>query len=154
MKNLISQVVLLFFFGNTFAQQHVPVKINTQSKYNSSSRVFYTWNEEKQAYDPKDSEFENSVIVIRELNSKGNGYISISLNDDSIVRVFHGSIISVSVDENDISTWVIRSKDARGKVVLDPRKNIITYSYESNDTRYLKVFVFNIVYEQEEQEEN
>ena len=32
MKNLISQVVLLFFFGNTFAQQQVPVKINTQSK--------------------------------------------------------------------------------------------------------------------------
>ncbi len=154
MKNLISQVVLLFFFGNTFAQQQVLVKINTQSKYNSSSRVFYTWNEEKQVYDPKDSEFENSVIVIRELNSKGNGYISISLNDDSIVRVFHGSIISVSVDENDISTWVIRSKDARGKVVLDPRKNIITYSYESNDTQYLKVFVFNIVYDQEEKEEN
>ena len=154
MKNLISQVVLLFFFGNTFAQQQVLVKINTQSKYNSSSRVFYTWNEEKQVYDPKDSEFENSVIVIRELNSKGNGYISISLNDDSIVRVFHGSIISVSVDEIDISTWVIRSKDARGKVVLDPRKNIITYSYESNDTQYLKVFVFNIVYDQEEKEEN
>ena len=102
----------------------------------------------------RETEFENSVIVIRELNSKGNGYISISLNDDSIVRVFHGSIISVSVDENDISTWVIRSKDARGKVVLDPRKNIITYSYESNDTRYLKVFVFNIVYEHDEQEEN
>ena len=154
MKNLISQVVLLFFFGNTFAQQQVLVKINTQSKYNSSSRVFYTWNEEKQVYDPKDSEFENSVIVIRELNSKGNGYISISLNDDSIVRVFHGSIISVSVDENDISTWVIRSKDARGKVVLDPRKNIITYSYESNDTQYLKVFVFNIVYDQIEVDEN
>lgn len=152
MKNIIGLLFLLFFYVNTFAQQ-IPVKINNQSKYNSSSRVFYAWNEEKQVYDPKDSEFENSVIVIRELNSKGNGYISISLNDDSIVRVFHGSIISVSVDENDISTWVIRSKDARGKVVLDPHKNIITYSYESNDARYLKVFVFNIVYDQEEQEE-
>lgn len=128
----------------------MPVRVNDQSRYNSSSRIFYVWSDEKQSYVAKDSEFENSIIDIREINSRNNGYIIISLNDDSIVRVFHGSIISYTVDDNDISTWVIRSKIARGKVVLDPHKNIITYSYESDETRYLKVFVFNIVYDQEE----
>lgn len=134
--------------------QQMPVKVNDQSRYKSNSRIFYVWSDAKDAYDPKDSEFENSIIDIREIGSRSNGYIVISLNDDGKVRLYHGSIISFNVDENGLSTWVMRSKNARGKLVLDPDKKILTYSYESNEKRYLKIFVFNITYDEEEDIQN
>lgn len=134
-----------------FAQQP-PIKANDQSRYHSDSRIFYTWSDEKDAYEPKDSELENSIIEIREIGTRSNGYIIISLNDDGKVRLYHGSIVSYSVDENGGSTWVMRSKFARGKLVLDPANKTFTYSYESNEKRYLKIFVFKIVYDEEEQE--
>jgi hypothetical protein len=79
-------------------------------------------------------------------------YIIISINDDGKVRLYHGSIVSYSVDENGLSTWVMRSKFARGKLVLDPVNKTFTYSYESNDKRYLKIFVFKIANDEEELE--
>lgn len=145
--------ILFFLFLSSllFAQQ-LPIKANDQSRYHSDSRIFYTWNDEKDAYVPIDSELENSIIEIREIGTKSNGYIIISLNDDGKVRLYHGSIVSYSVDENGLSTWVMRSKFTRGKLVLDPANKTFTYSYESNDKRYLKIFVFKIANDEEELE--
>ena len=145
--------ILLFLLLSPllFAQQ-APVKANDQSRYHSNSRIFYLWSDEKDAYEPKDSELENSIIEIREIGTKSNGYVIISLNDDGKVRLFHGSIISYSVDENGLSTWIMRSKFARGQLVLDPANKTFTYSYESNEKRYLKIFVFKITYDEEEEE--
>jgi hypothetical protein len=119
-------------------------RVNEQTRYNSESRLFYVWNEAKDAYDQKDTEFENSIIDIREINTHGNGYIIISLVDDGKARLYHGSIISYERDENGNSVWVMRSKNARGKLVLDAKARKMTYSFESNEKRYVKVFVFNL----------
>ena len=138
-------IFFLLFSESVFCQiseANAPVRINEQTRYNSESRVFYKWNEATQVYDAKDSEFENSIIDVREIDSKKNGYVVISLTDDGKVRSFHGSIISYSQDEEGNPTWILRSKNARGKVVLNPKKMTVTYSYESNGDRYLKIFVF------------
>ena len=133
----------LLLFVNIIMLAQV-TKVNEQTRYFSDSRLFYVWNEEKQAYDLRDTEFENSLIDIREIGSKSNGYILISLVDDGDVRTYHGSIVSHNNDENGLSTWIMRSKNARGKVVFDPAKKNFTYSYESNEKRYVKIFVFSL----------
>lgn len=143
--------LLSFFFSfftiATIAQiAPPPEKVNEQRRFYSDNRLFYTWNEETQVYEIKDTEYENSIIEIREMGAKSNGYIILSLNDDATVRLHHGSIVGYEVDENGISKWSIRSKFARGKVVLDPEKKTVTFSYDSDkNKRYLKIFVFNLV---------
>lgn len=150
MMKIISSILFLFLSVSGFSQ--APVRINEQTRYNSDSRVFYKWNEATKVYDPKDSEFENSIIDVREIESRKKGYIIISLTDDGKVRTYHGSIIDYSQDEEGNSTWVIRSKNARGKVVLNPKKRTVTYSFESNGDRYLKIFVFYLTLKIDEQE--
>jgi len=126
--------------------QTMPAKVNEQRRFNSDSRLFYGWNQEKSAYDLIDTEYENSVIDIREINTKNSGYIAICLTDDGKTRLYHGSIVNFSVDDDGIATWVMRSKNARGKLVLNPSKKQIIYSFESNETRYVKIFVFNLFF--------
>ena len=43
-----------------------------------------------------------------------------------------------------MSNWVLRSKNARGKLAFDAVKKSFTYSYESNEKRYVKIFVFSL----------
>lgn len=128
----------------------MPTKLNDQRRFQSDTRLFYAWNQEKDAYDLKDTEYETSVIDIREINTKNSGYIVLALTDDGKTRLYHGSIVSYSVDDEGISTWILRSKSARGKVSLDHKKKKITYSFESNETRYVKIFVFNLFFEGDE----
>jgi hypothetical protein len=145
MKKLIT---CLFFSMSFFAlSQTMPEKLNDQRRFLSDSRLFYVWNQEKDAYDLKDVEYETSVIDIREINTKSNGYIAIALTDDGKTRLYHGSIVNYSDDEEGISTWILRSKSARGKLSLDHKKKKITYSFESNEKRYVKIFVFNLFFE-------
>jgi len=147
--------IFVFLFISTVFIAHSQVtKVNDQLRYKSDNRLFYVWNEEKDGYDLKDTEFENSIIDVREIGSKSNGYIVISLNDDGKVRLYHGSIISYNIDENGLTTWVLRSKNARGKLVLDPDKKTMTYSFESNEKRYVKIFIFKLSVEDEEVENN
>lgn len=142
--------IFIFFITFCISAQTMPTKLNDQRRFHSDSRLFYTWNQERDAYDLKDTEYETSVIDIREINSKNSGYIVIALTDDGKTRLYHGSIINYSVDEEGISTWILRSKSARGKLSLDHKKKRITYSYESNETRYVKIFVFNLFFEGDE----
>lgn len=148
MKKLIAA---LFIFSSWLTMaQTMPEKINDQRRFYSDSRLFYVWNEQKEAYDLRDTEYESSVIDIREINTKSNGYIVIALTDDGKTRLYHGSIINYSVDEDGISTWILRSKNTRGKFSLDHKKKKITYSFESNEARYVKIFVFNLYFEGEQ----
>ena len=145
MKKLITS---LFFSMSFFAlSQTMPEKLNDQRRFFSDSRLFYAWNQEKDAYDLKDVEYETSVIDIREINTKSNGYIAIALTDDGKTRLYHGSIVNYSDEKEGISTWILRSKSARGKLSLDHKKKKITYSFESNEKRYVKIFVFNLFFE-------
>lgn len=146
MKNLI--LCFLLFTGSMISAQNMPPRVNEQTRYVSDSRMFYVWNEQKQAYDLKDTEYEYSIIDIREINAHNSGYIAISLTDDGKSRLYHGSIISFTVDEEGSSVWVMRSKNARGKLVFNPVKKTLTYSYESNEQRYVKIFVFNLQLEE------
>lgn len=156
MKHIALVFLLLsgsFLFSQTLPEGTVPTRVNEQRRYNSDSRLFYVWNEQKDAYDLRDTEYESSIIDIREINSHNNGYIVIALTDDGKTRLYHGSIISFSVDEEGNGTWVMRSKNARGKLVMNPKKKIFTYSYESNEQRYVKIFVFNLQLEDTAKEE-
>lgn len=134
-----------------FAQEQ-PERVNDQKRYKSDSRMFYVWNDTRDAYDLRDNEFENSVIDIREIGSRSNGYIMIALTDDGKVRTYHGSIAGFTIDEEGNSTWTMRSKNARGKLVLNAKKKTLTYSYESNEKRYVKIFVFHIADDDEERD--
>jgi len=149
MKNIFTCLFLLFsgivLGQNLPSAPAMPTRINEQTRYNSDSRLFYTWNPGKDAYDLKDTEFETSIIDIREINTHNSGYIILALTDDGKTRLYHGSIISFTTDEDGNSTWVMRSKNARGKLVFNPNKKTFTYSYESNEERYMKIFVFNIL---------
>ncbi|RZJ65243.1 MAG: hypothetical protein EOO50_14545 [Flavobacterium sp.] len=116
---------------------------DTQSRYNSNFRQFYMWNEQKQAYELKDTEEEHSIIDIREQINKNSGYVVISMTDDAKTRMYHGNITAYK-QENGESTWSLRSKVLKSKIVLDPVKRTITYSYEANDERYMKIFVFKL----------
>ena len=150
MKKIIALSLLLYSTG-VFAQP--PEKVNDQKRYQSDNRMFYVWNEERDAYDLRDTEFENSVIDIREIGSRSNGYIMIALTDDGKIRTYHGSIAGFTIADDGNSTWTMRSKNARGKLVLDPKKKTLTYSYESNEERYVKIFIFNLFIEPTEKSE-
>jgi len=139
-------ISLLLVISAAVTAQTMPAKVNEQRRFNSDSRLFYVWNPERDAYDLKYTEYETSVIDIREINTKSNGYIVISMTDDGKTRLYHGSIINYSIDDDGVATWILRSKSARGKVALDPKKKRITYSFESNETRYVKIFVFNLFF--------
>ena len=138
MKKIILLIGLFIFSFNIHAQ------IDNQTRFYSDNRLYYTWNEEKQDYDLAETEYENSVIEIREMGTKNNGYIIISVNDDSKLRLYHGSIKNYSVNENKEAVWIMRSKNTRGKLMYDDLKKTISYSYESDGKRYLKVYVFSL----------
>lgn len=136
MKNNLL-LFLLFISGATFAQ------VDTQTRYISDSRQFYMWSDAKDGYELKETEYENSLIDIREIGSKSNGYVVISLTDNGVVRMYHGSITDFSTKDKE-GSWSLRSKVLQGKLTYNPEKNQFTYMYEAGDKRYNKIFIFNV----------
>ncbi len=136
MKQLLS-LALLLCFAIGYSQK------DAQTRYNSNYRQFYVWNEEKQTYELKDTEYEHSVIDVREINASNNGYVVISMTDDAKTRMYHGSITGFRVDGTE-NIWSLRSKILKAKLVYDPLKDTFTYSYEANGDRYMKIFVFKL----------
>lgn len=116
---------------------------DSQARYVSNFRQFYMWNEEKQTYELKDTEEEHSIIDIREQINKNSGYVVICMTDDAKTRMYHGNITGYKY-ENGESTWSLRSKVLKSKAVLNAEKRTLTYSYEANDERYMKIFVFKL----------
>lgn len=103
------------------------------------------WNDERQTYELRDTEYEHSVIDIREINAKNNGYIAISMTDDAKTRMYHGTITGFQKSDAE-STWALRSKILKSKLVLNTKENTVTYSYEADQEkqRYMKIFVFRL----------
>lgn len=140
MKNLYLFFVVLFTI-TSYSQT------NTQNRYQSGNRLYYVWSEAKEDYEPIEEEFEHSIIEIREIGSKTNGYIIITINDNGRLRLYHGSIIDYYLTEYNEQTWVMRSKNTRGKLMYDEKQKMMTFSFESDGTRYKKVFKFYLTSE-------
>lgn len=138
MKTKFALYLLLLFSLNSNSQ------IDIQKRFQSDSRKYYIWNKEFEKYELKDTEFENSVIDIREIGSKTNGYIIISMYDNGQVRLHHGSILEFSQTSESEGTWLIRSKFMRAKLVYNPKENTITYLYEVDGKRYGKLMIFSV----------
>ena len=119
-------------------------QVDIQKRFQSDNRKYYIWNKEFEKYELRETEYENSVIDIREIGSKTNGYIVISMVDNGQVRMHHGSIIDFSQTSEEEGTWLIRSKFMRAKLIYNPKENTITYHYEVNDKRYNKLMIFNV----------
>ena len=133
----IFALLMLFSSIAIFAQ------VDTQHRYESDSRQFYVWNEERGSYELRETEYEHSVIDIREIGSKNNGYIVISLSDNGESRIFHGSITGFQ-SAQDEGSWSMRSKLLKGKLTYNPAKNTFTYTYEATDKRYNKILIFTV----------
>jgi len=119
-------------------------QIDSQKRFQSDSRKYYVWNTEFDKYELKETEYENSVIDIREIGSKTNGYIAISMVDNGQVRLHHGSITEFTQTSETEGTWLIRSKFMRAKVVYNPKENTITYLYDAERKRYSKLMIFSV----------
>jgi hypothetical protein len=119
-------------------------QVDIQKRFQSDNRKYYIWNKEFEKYELRETEYENSVIDIREIGSKTNGYIVISMVDNGQVRMHHGSIIDFTQTSEEEGTWLIRSKFMRAKLIYNPKENTITYLYEVNEKRYNKLMIFNV----------
>ncbi len=138
MKKYCILLLMFVFCLQTKAQ------IDTQKRFQSDTRKYYVWNIEGNAYELQETEYEHSIIDIREIGSKTNGYIVISMNDNGLSRLYHGSITGFSQDNENEGTWYMRSKFIKAKLTYNPKENTITYLFEANEKRYNKLFVFNV----------
>lgn len=132
-------LMLLFVFSSS-----VKAQIDTQKRFQSDSRKYYVWNNEFDKYELKETEYENSVIDIREIGSKTNGYITISMIDNGHVRLHHGSIYEFTQSSETEGTWLIRSKFMKAKLVYNPKENTVTYLYDAENKRYSKLMIFSV----------
>jgi hypothetical protein len=138
MKPRFALILVLIFSMNMKAQ------IDIQKRFQSDSRKFYLWNTEFEKYELIETEYENSVVDIREIGSKTNGYIAISMIDNGQVRLHHGSITEFSQTSETEGTWNIRSKFMRAKLIYNPKENTITYLYDAENKRYGKLMIFYV----------
>lgn len=138
MKTKFALYLLLLFSLNSNAQ------IDSQKRFQSDTRKYYVWNNEFDKYELKETEYENSVIDIREIGSKTNGYIVISMIDNGQVRMHHGSITEFSQTSETEGTWLLRSKFMRAKLVYNPKENTITYLYDVDGKHYGKLMIFSV----------
>lgn len=136
-----TRFALIFVF---ICSLSIHAQIDSQKRFQSDSRKYYVWNKEFDKYELKETEFENSVIDIREIGSKTNGYIAISMIDNGQVRLHHGSITEFTQTSEDEGTWLIRSKFMRAKLVYNPKENTITYLYDAENKRYSKLMIFSV----------
>ena len=126
------------------ASWSINAQIETQKRFQSDSRKYYVWNNEFDKYELKETEYENSVIDIREIGSKTNGYIALSMIDNGQVRLHHGSIYEFTQTSETEGTWLIRSKFMKAKLVYNPKENTITYLYDAENKRYSKLMIFSV----------
>jgi len=103
-----SKIVSYFYFTDN--SKSSCSDLNSQKRFQSDVRKYYNWNKEFRKYELVETEYENSVIDIREIGSKTNGYIVISMVDNGSVRMHHGSIYQFAQDSEETGSWLIRSK--------------------------------------------
>lgn len=134
----------IFIFLFLLSGATLSAQIDTQTRYNSDSRQYFIWNDASNSYLLQETEYEHSLIDIREIGSRSNGYISISLVDDGKSRLFHGNITAFSVNEKKEPTWQMRSKIMKGKLTYNPEDNTFTYVYDANEKRYRRILIFTL----------
>jgi len=123
---------------------NIQAQIDTQKRFQSDMRKYYVWNGDHDKYELQETEYENSVIDIREIGSKTNGYIVISMIDNGQSRLQHGSIYNFSKDSENEGSWSIQSKYIKAKLTYNPKENTITYLYDSDKNRYRKLMIFTV----------
>jgi hypothetical protein len=133
-------ILLLFLLG--FSQ--LQAQLDTQKRFQSDTRKYYVWNSDFQKYELVETEYEHSIIDIREIGSKTNGYIVISMVDNGQVRMHHGSIYNFTKDNENEGSWSIQSKFMRARLIYNPKENTMTYMYDNNDKRYKRLMVFTV----------
>jgi hypothetical protein len=138
MKTKFPTLILLLFCITGFAQ------VDIQKRFQSDSRKYYVWNSEHDKYELMETEFENSIIDIREIGSKTNGYIVVSMFDNGMTRLHHGSITNYTQDSDNEGTWYIRSKYMRAKLTYNPADNTMTYLYDGDNKRYNRLMIFSV----------
>lgn len=138
MKAKLYLIFILLLTVNLYAQ------IDSQKRFQSDVRKYYNWNKEFEKYELLETEYENSVIDIREIGSKTNGYIVISMVDNGSVRMHHGSIYQFAQDSEETGSWLIRSKFMRAKITYNPKENTLTYLYDADEKRYTKLMIFYV----------
>lgn len=136
-----AKLILLFLFVIGW---NMNAQVDIQKRFQSDSRKYYTWNKEFEKYELKETEFENTIIDIREIGSKTNGYVVISMYDNGQVRLHHGSIVEFTQPSETEGTWLIRSKFMRAKLTYNPKDSTITYLYDVDGKRYSKLMIFSV----------
>lgn len=139
MKTKFFLFLIVLTCNNIFAQ------INNQNRLQSDQRKYYTWNSEEKKYELQETEYEHSIIDIREIGSKTNGYIVISMLDNGLTRLHHGSIYNYTRNSEDEGTWLFKSKDSKAKITYNPKENTITYLFDADNDRYRRLMIFNVV---------
>lgn len=129
-------------------------QIDTQTRYNSNSRQYFVWSDSANSYVMRENEYEHSLIDIREIGSRSNGYVTISLVDDGRARLFHGSIVAFSVNDKNEPTWQLRSKTMRSKLTFNPSDKTFTYVYDADDKRYQRIMIFTLKAEEEQAQQD
>ncbi|OYU83636.1 MAG: hypothetical protein CFE24_10315 [Flavobacterium sp. BFFFF2] len=136
----------MFFFSVMLLAINAWSQLDNQTRFTSDSREYFIWSEEKGKYELHETEYEHSLIDLREIGSKTNGYVTLSLVDNGTARLYHGSIYEYRLDgpDNDQGIWSLRNKVMRSRLLYNPKENTVTYSFEADDIRYRKFFVFHI----------
>lgn len=138
MKTKFLLLLLLASFATLHAQ------VDTQKRFQSDSRKYYVWNTDFEKYELVETEYEHSVIDIREIGSKTNGYVIISMIDNGQTRLHHGSIYNFTKDAENEGSWMIQSKFMRAKLTYNPKDNTMTYLYDGDSKRYKRIMIFTV----------
>lgn len=139
MKIKIALLLTIFTCTTILAQ------LDNQKRLQSDQRKYYTWNYEEKKYELKETEYEHSIIDIREIGSKTNGYIVISMHDKGLTRLQHGSIYNYTQNSENEGTWLFKSKNSKAKMTYNPQENTITYLFDADKERYRRLMIFNVV---------
>jgi hypothetical protein len=139
MKLKFTFLLIVLTCSNAFSQ------LDNQKRLQSDQRKYYTWNYEEKKYELKETEYEHSIIDIREIGSKTNGYIVISMLDNGLTRLYHGSIYNYTQNSEIEGTWLFKSKNTKAKMTYNPKENTITYLFDADNERYKRLIIFNVV---------
>lgn len=139
MKTKLAFLLIILSCSSIFAQ------LDNQKRLQSDQRKYYTWNYDEKKYELKETEYEHSIIDIREIGSKTNGYIVISMLDNGLTRLHHGSIYNYTQNSENEGTWLFKSKISKAKITYNPKENTLTYLYDADNERYRRLIIFNVV---------
>lgn len=130
--------IIFAFIGVSSVQAQAT---NEQWRIDSNRRTFYVWDDKSNQYQSRDHEEEHTVIEIRMISSANNGYVVLSLTDNGVSRLYHGSITQFYENEKE-RVWSLQSRNLQSNLTFDKLSKEWIYKYEVEDNRYKKIFIF------------